>query len=138
MFLRRFRLLLSSVKAKKNSRSNRNSLDIVKDILSVASIKARKTRIMYQANLSYVQVQKYLHDLLEKDLLDHDGNSFYFVTKKGLRFLKLYDEHVELLRKLEEQVDQCNRDRMRLDQMCSNHNDDCDAKNTRKAVLLES
>jgi predicted transcriptional regulator len=130
--------LLSSVKAKKNSRSNRNSLDIVKDILSVASIKARKTRIMYQANLSYVQVQKYLHDLLEKDLLDHDGNSFYFVTKKGLRFLKLYDEHVELLRKLEEQVDQCNRDRMRLDQMCSNHNDDCDAKNTRKAVLLES
>jgi predicted transcriptional regulator len=138
VFLRRFRLLLSSVKAKKNSRSNRNSLDIVKDILSVASIKARKTRIMYQANLSYVQVQKYLHDLLEKDLLDHDGNSFYFVTKKGLRFLKLYDEHVELLRKLEEQVDQCNRDRMRLDQMCSNHNDDCDAKNTRKAVLLES
>ena len=138
MFLRRFGPLLSSVKAKKNSRSNRNSLDIVKDILSVASIKARKTRIMYQANLSYVQVQKYLHDLLEKDLLDHDGNSFYFVTKKGLRFLKLYDEHVELLRKLEEQVDQCNRDRMRLDQMCSNHNDDCDAKNKRKATSLES
>jgi predicted transcriptional regulator len=138
VFLRRFRLLLSSVKAKKNSRSNRNSLDIVKDILSVASIKARKTRIMYQANLSYVQVQKYLHDLLEKDLLGHDGNSFYFITRKGLQFLKLYDEHVELCRRLEEQVEEVNRERMRLDRMCSNHNDDCDAKNTRKAVLLES
>ena len=58
----RFRLLLNSVKAKK-SRSNRNSLDIVRDILSAALVKARKTRIMYQANLSYAQVQKYLMKL---------------------------------------------------------------------------
>ena len=129
--------MLNSVKAKKD-RSNRSSLDIVKDILSVASIKARKTRIMYQANLSYVQVQKYLHDLLETELLGHDGNSFYFVTKKGQQFLKLYDEHAELSRKLEEQMKRFNRDKMLLDQMCSNHGDDCDAKNTRKAVLLES
>jgi predicted transcriptional regulator len=129
--------LLNSVKTKKN-RSNRSSLDIVRDILSVALIKTRKTRIMYQANLSYVQVQKYLHDLLEKELLGHDGNSFYFVTKKGQQFLKLYDEHVELSRKLEEQMKRFNRDRMLLDQMCSNHDDDCDAKNMRKATLLES
>jgi predicted transcriptional regulator len=129
--------LLNSVKTKKN-RSNRRSLDIVRDILSAALVKARKTRIMYQANLSYVQVQKYLHDLLEKELLGHDGSSFYFVTKKGQQFLKLYDEHAELSRKLEKQMKQFNRDRMLLDQMCSNHDDDCDAKNTRKAALLES
>lgn len=130
--------MLNSVKAKKNSRSNRSSLDIVKDILSVALVKARKTRIMYQANLSYVQVQKYLHDLLEKELLGHDGNSFYFVTRKGQQFLKLYDEHAELSKQLEEQMEQFNRDRMRLDQMCSNHSYDCEAKNMRKAALLES
>ena len=138
MFLGRFGLLLSSVKAKKNSRSNRNSLDIVRDILSVASVKVRKTRIMYQANLSYVQVQKYLHDLLEKDLLGHDGNSFYFITRKGLQFLKLYDEHVELCRRLEEQVEEVNRERMRLDRMCSNHNDDCEERKLRKTALVES
>ena len=129
--------MLNSVKAKK-SRSNRNSLDIVRDILSAALVKARKTRIMYQANLSYAQVQKYLQDLLEKELLGHDGNSFYFVTKKGQQFLKLYDENAELSKQLEEQMKQFNRDRMRLDQMCSNHDYYCDAKNTRKATLLES
>jgi len=123
------------VKARKNSRSNRNSLDIVSDILSVALIKARKTKIMYQANLSYVQLQKYLRDLLEKNLLDHDGESFYLATKKGLQFLKLYNEHVEMLKKLEKQKEQCNRDRMMLDRMCSNHDDDCDAKMRKKAVL---
>lgn len=50
---------------KKSRGSNRNSLDIVRDMLAVASTGARKTKIMYQANLSYVQVKKYLRDLLK-------------------------------------------------------------------------
>ena len=130
--------MLNSVKAKKKGKSNRNSLDIVRDILSIASVKARKTRIMYQANLSYMQVQKYLRALLEKDLLNHDDNSFYLITMKGLQFLKLYDKHVELFRRLEEQVEEYNRERMRLDQMCSNHNDDCEERKLRKTALVES
>lgn len=128
--------MLTSVK--KSSRYNRNNLDIVRDILSVASVKTRKTKIMYKANLSYYQVQKYLHSLLEKDLLDHDGNSFYLITKKGRQFIKLYDDHAERVKQLEEQVDQCNEERMLLDQMCSNHNSDCNERNARENTLLES
>lgn len=132
MFLRRSKLLLTFLKARKSIKNNRGRLDIVRDILSAASVKTRKTKIMYQANLSYTQVQKYLHDLLKRDLLNHDGTSFYLITKKGLQFLQLYDEHVERCKQLEEQVDQYNRERTLLNQMCSNHNSDCDVKNMRK------
>ena len=128
--------MLTSVK--KSSRYNRNNLDIVRDILSVASVKTRKTKIMYKANLSYYQVQKYLNSLLENSLLNHDGNSFYLITKKGRQFIKLYDEHAERVKRLEEQVDQCNKDKVLLDQMCSNHNSDCNEGNAQKDTLLES
>ena len=127
--------MLTSLKARKNIRNNRGHLDIVRDILSAASVKSRKTRIMYQANLSYVQVQKYLRDLLERDLLNHDGTSFYLITKKGLQFLKLYDEHAERCKRLEEQVDQYNRERALLNQMCSYHSSDFDAKDMRDRAL---
>ena len=128
--------MLTSVK--KSSRYNRDSLDIVRDILSVASVETRKTKIMYKANLSYHQVQKYLHSLLENDLLNHDGNSFYLITKKGQQFIKLYDEHAERIKQLEQQVDRCNKERMLLDQMCPNNHSDCNERNTRKDSLLES
>lgn len=126
------------ISVKKSSRYNRDSLDIVRDILSVASVETRKTKIMYKANLSYHQVQKYLHSLLEQDLLNHDGNSFYLITKKGRQFIKLYDEYAERIKQLEEQVDRCNKERMLLNRMCSNHNSDCNEMNARKDSLHES
>ncbi len=98
---------------------NRNSLDIVRDLLSVASIKTRKTRLMYQANLSFVQVEKYVHDLIERGLLSHDDNSFYLITKKGLEFLRLYDEYIERCKRVKEQARQSERDRLLLERMCS-------------------
>ena len=98
---------------------NRSSLDIVRDVLSVASVSARKTRIMYQANLSFVQLEKYLGDLLEKGLLGRDGDSYYLITKKGLEFLKLYDYYVEQLRLIREQENQRVKDRLSLENMFS-------------------
>ena len=98
---------------------NRSSLDIVRDVLSVASVSARKTRIMYQANLSFVQLEKYLGDLLEKGLLDRDGDSYYLITKKGLEFLKLYDYYVEQLRLIREQENQRLQDKLSLENMFS-------------------
>ena len=74
---------------------------------------------MYQANLSFVQVEKYLHDLLEKGLLDHDGDSYYLTTKKGLEFLKLYDYYVEQLRLIRERENQRVQDRLSLENMFS-------------------
>jgi predicted transcriptional regulator len=98
---------------------NRSSLDIVRDVLSVASVSARKTRIMYQANLSFVQLEKYLGSLLEKGLLGYDGDSYYLTTKKGLEFLKLYDYYVEQVRLIREQENQRAKDRLSLENMFS-------------------
>jgi predicted transcriptional regulator len=111
---------------KKNKGVNRQSLDIVRDVLSVASAKARKTRIMYQANLSYLQVQKYLQYLLKNGLLDRDGDSFYVITSKGLDFLKLYQEYVRRCRLIKEQLDSSARERMLLESMCSDQRFDGD------------
>ena len=103
--------------------SNRHSLDIVSDMLSAASVKARKTRIMYQANLSFTQVEKYLHSLLENGLLCHDGDSCYSVTQKGLEFLKLYSEYVEHCKQIKNNVDQSAREKMFLEDMCTSGRD---------------
>ena len=108
---------MSDFKLMKKSGGNRRSLDIVKDILIVASVSVRKTRIMYQANLSYVQVNKYLNKLLTQGLLKHEDNSRYLITDKGLAFLKLYEEYVERCTKLKEQVSQSVKDRLHLERI---------------------
>ena len=108
-----------SLKLGNGKGGNRSSLDIVRDMLSVASDSARKTRIMYQANLSFVQLEKYLGDLLEKGLLGRDGDSYYLTTKKGLEFLKLYDYYVEQVRLIREQENQRLQDRLSLENMFS-------------------
>ena len=125
------------VRRRNGKNINRHSLDIVRDMLSVASVKARKTRIMYQANLSFVQVEKYLHTLLEKGLLEHDGDSCYLITQKGLDFLKLYDDYVERCRELKEQVDQSVKDRLLLESMCSCREPERAAREIRKFSVPE-
>jgi len=107
------------LKPRNGKGNNRRSLDIVRDMLSVASVRARKTRIMYQANLSFVQLEKYLHALLEKGLLGYDGDSCYFITEKGLEFLKLYGKYVERCQAIKVQVDRSAKDRLLLEHMCS-------------------
>ena len=102
--------------------TNRRSLDITRDILRVASVKVRKTRIMYQANLSFVQVKKYMHNLLEKGLLRPDGDSCYLITKKGAEFLELYDEYIKNCKQLELKLNQNEKDRLMLEKMCFNSN----------------
>jgi len=102
---------------KKNRGVNRKSLDIVRDVLLAASVRARKTRIMYQANLSYTQVEKYLKGLLENDLLCRDGDACYVATGKGLEFLKLYDEYLERCSLIKEEMARSDKDRVFLERM---------------------
>ena len=111
-------------------KGNRHSVDIARDILLVASVRVRKTRIMYQANLSFVQVKKYIHDLLEKELLKHDGDSCYLITSKGQEFLDLYDTYIERCKQLKEKLNQHEKDRRMLEKMCSNSNHACNIERT--------
>jgi predicted transcriptional regulator len=62
-------------------------------ILKVAGSGTLKTHIMYRANLSHRQLEKYLSFLQNKGLLigfvDEDTNTnLYKVTEKGIEFLK--------------------------------------------------
>jgi predicted transcriptional regulator len=77
----------------------RSSIQVIADILRLG--EAGKTEIMYSANMSFFQLQKYLNFLLGLRLIDKVtvGNPTvtYRVTRKGLRLLKGIDAVLELL-----------------------------------------
>ncbi|HEY78914.1 MAG TPA: hypothetical protein G4O09_07370 [Dehalococcoidia bacterium] len=79
--------------------SRRSSMEVIADILRLG--EAGKTEIMYSANMSFAQLQKYLKFMLELKLIDKVtvGNPVvtYRVTKKGLRLLRSIDSILEIL-----------------------------------------
>jgi len=107
-----------SLKDKGTMNRNRSSLDIVREMLSIASVKVRKTRIMYGANLSFLQLEKYLSALLGSGLLAHEDDSLYLVTGTGLEFLQLYADHIEHSTRLRGDVETNKKNRQLLENMC--------------------
>ena len=126
------------VKPRNNKGNNRHSLEIVRDILSVASVRTRKTRIMYQANLSFVQIEKYLRRLLDGGLVDHDGDSCYLITRKGLDFLGLYDEYLDRCKQIREEVDRSSEERRLLEGMCFGCEPNGVVKGVRKVAFSDT
>lgn len=58
-----------------------------------------KTKIMYESLLSYEQGLYYLEYLLNNELLTYDqSNGVYNMTRKGLKFLALYNKTTNLLK----------------------------------------
>ena len=108
---------------RKNNSKHRTGLEIVADVLSVVTVKARKTRIMYQTNLSYRLVEKYLGSLLERGLLVCGEDSCYSITGRGEAFLKRYNDYLERCKGIGESIDEARKDRISLENMC--FNDDC-------------
>ena len=71
----------------------RNRYEIIISILESAKIGITKTKIMYNAFLSYAQMKGYLEYLQEYTLLIFEEETqLYRTTKKGLGFLKLSHE----------------------------------------------
>jgi len=66
----------------------RSRLRIVADILSVVSKGARKTHIMYGANLSYKLLKQYLGDVLDSGLVRQGNDGWYEITDEGQIFLE--------------------------------------------------
>lgn len=71
----------------------RNNLDICVDILRVSKGGAKKTHLVYQANLNFKIVKRYLSELMEKELLEREGDRYY-LTNKGSEFIERYNELV--------------------------------------------
>jgi predicted transcriptional regulator len=74
----------------------RNNLDICADILRVSKGGAKKTHLVYQANLNFKIVKKYITELIEKELLEMNGDRFY-ITDKGSEFIERYETLVSPL-----------------------------------------
>ena len=75
----------------------RNRLEIIRDILDVIRNKNGKikpTHILYKSNLSYVMMEEYLSELIEKGFIeevkDKDQKS-YKITEKGYSYLEKYN-----------------------------------------------
>ena len=76
---------------------HRSKVDIVYDILiSAMGGGAKKTHILYRANISSTQVESYFSALLAHNLIekshDLDENTVYRTTEKGMRFIECCEE----------------------------------------------
>jgi len=96
----------------------RDKLQIIADILSIVSERARKTQIMYQANLSYKLVCRYLKNVLDAGLVFLD-DEWYVLTSKGRNFLNKYERYSEFCKNLEEQLNRVNGEKHVLLKMTS-------------------
>ncbi len=77
---------------------NRSKIEILNKILESSKVGTTKTRIMYNALLSYRQLLEYMKILQESELLEYEeGKQLYHVTEKGLKFLSRTREINELL-----------------------------------------
>jgi predicted transcriptional regulator len=77
------------------SKNHRSRTEIIHDIETARSDGngAGKTKIMYNAFLSYNQVKEYLTILIDNGLLQYDlGNQKFRITEKGLMFLERCDQ----------------------------------------------
>ena len=69
----------------------RSKLDIYADILKVARDGAKKTQIVYKANLNFKIIKEYLSILMLKGLVDNSDQDF-ITTKQGTIFLENYQK----------------------------------------------
>ncbi|MBA7651403.1 hypothetical protein ES703_59222 [subsurface metagenome] len=79
----------------------RSNIEIIAEMLKVGENGAGKTKIMYNANLSYTQVQKYLGFLMSQGFIDkvEMGNPSvtYQMTESGLNLLESINSLIEML-----------------------------------------
>jgi predicted transcriptional regulator len=97
----------------------RDRLQIIADILSIASGGAKKTRIMYRANLSYRLLCRYLREVVMAGLVRRGDGDCYVITAKGREFLKRHREYLSHWRSLEGHLRNVKNERMVLEKMCS-------------------
>ena len=76
----------------------RSDVEVIADMLR---IRGSKTAIMYGANLSYTQIQKYLGLLTERKFIEsvdkEKGRRHYRPTQRGRELLDLIEQLEELI-----------------------------------------
>jgi len=79
----------------------RSDIEIIAEMLRIGEQGAAKTKIMYNVNMSYSQMKKYLQFLLSHGYLHSVRASnlsvTYQATERGLSLLKSIDSFIEIL-----------------------------------------
>jgi predicted transcriptional regulator len=98
----------------------RRKLDIIADMLTVASNGAKKTQIMYQANLSHRLLTKYLEEIGKAYLLSFKRKQRnYVLTPKGKQFLEVYKEYSKRTKFVEKRLNDVDGKKRMLENLCS-------------------
>jgi len=77
----------------------RNAISLYVDILRAIGSGARKSRIVYEANMNFGRCGRYLDELVGMGLIKvkTDSPPTWAVTDRGHEFLRKYEELEELL-----------------------------------------
>jgi predicted transcriptional regulator len=99
----------------------RSKLDIIADILLVVKRgNAKKTQIMYGANLSYTVLTRYLTEVVKACLIRFEsGKRCYVLTNKGKEFLERYREYSKRNKHVVRQINDIEAKRKFLEELCS-------------------
>jgi predicted transcriptional regulator len=95
----------------------RRRVDIIADILGTAANGAKKTRIMYVANLSHELLEKYLGQTINMGFVQVNRMG-YEVTERGRDFLERYARFSSEYHELEGQLEKLKFEREVLERMC--------------------
>jgi len=98
----------------------RDRLQIVADILSIAKNGAKKTRIMYQASLSYKLLCRYLKEVSDAGLVSFEKEERYVLTARGKEFLSRHEKYSKRFKSLEGHFNRVNHEKSVLESMCPN------------------
>jgi len=116
-----FHFLFAKVISEEKDLGNyRGRLDIIADILQVVSQNAKKTQIMYQANLSYKVLQRYLRDITAASLISFETvEQCYVLTPKGQDFLEAYKDYSKTNKSIEKRLNDVDSKKKNLEELCS-------------------
>jgi predicted transcriptional regulator len=96
---------------------NRDRLSIVAAILEAVNSGASKTKIMFNANLSFKLLEKYLDICLQAGFLEANGTK-YTLTAHGATILKQYKQLHERYNNAQKMFNNLVSERERLAQSC--------------------
>ena len=80
--------------------NRRGRFEIIYEILTLCLRPVQKTYIMYQANLSYAQLQRYLDYLVKVSLLEMKNvneEDLYVATEKGLDLIEKFKKLTSII-----------------------------------------
>ena len=99
--------------------NRRQRLDIIADILEVVRLDAKKTQIMFKANLSYRVLTKYLSEILEASLITFEQERrCYTLTHKGHDFLNAYKDYCRTNKHAKTSLSHVIKTKKVLDELC--------------------